>query len=42
MTFSDVPILLQWYLKEKYNLSYEEAQKYIPSDVEDDEPEDDD
>lgn len=42
MTFSNVPILLQWYLKEKYNLSDEEAQKYIPADVEEDEPEDDD
>ena len=42
MTFSNVPILLQWYLKEKYNLSDEEVRKYIPADVEEDEPEDDD
>ena len=42
MTFSDVPILLQWYLKEKYNLSEEEVKKYVPADVEEDEPEDDD
>jgi len=29
VTFSDVPILLVWYLMERYNLSEEDARKYI-------------
>lgn len=29
VTFSEVPILLVWYLKERYNISEEEALKYI-------------
>ena len=29
VTFSDIPILLVWYLMERYNLSEEEARKHL-------------
>lgn len=41
ISFSDVPILKKWYLMEKYNVSEEDAIKYIDEGVvEEEEPED--
>ena len=37
LSFTDIPVLTQWYLMKKYNLSKEEAEKYIPVMEESDE-----
>ena len=34
LSFPEVPILKEWYLKEKYNLSEDEAKKYIQNEEE--------
>lgn len=39
ITFQNVPVLLEWYLMEKYNLSEEEVKKYIQTEEEEELPE---
>lgn len=40
ITFQNVPILLKWYLMEKYNLSEKEVKEYLQEEKEDDMTED--